>query len=536
MTPELYVRRRFLRSSLLWLVLVAVVTGGAVWQRQVRDSQARERMPAAAEGWIQTAEGPRLSPDCMRLGKARIMDGAKVEALLRQWVTDAFAEVSDCGGKYANLAPYIREWKSHAKKMTITCTDPDVSKTDYAGMYTGDDHFEIIRPALWGVMADRGGSYTENYTNSEGKPDGITTGYDRAVEILIHEIFHSTDANNRDDHNFIETFDEVHDGVCGDNVTMDRVCVVSSLCTGLPFVRGAVNAQVGLFSRMTQCGKARGCTDVFTGKASHYSLWEDLFGEPNSDLLSDAEAGRLCNQVRSRGFCEYQLGKQGDVITLGNPLLKRFQPLLLDRLGSVLPRAVNMLPAALINAVPGARESLQKISGGACFKRLFMLNNLGDLDAVHNHIAHEAIPAPFVYFGGYWSDLPGGGHDLSTHVGTIGSTTSWAIMDSSSDSPCHGTSESQAISDWLYDFGREWYGVDVLDLYKGALARVIFRAEPGYYREGRPSADDLLKQRLARLLGPELLKNYELALIKGHATSPAFDCAAAGLVYPDSDR
>ncbi|MCC7440916.1 MAG: hypothetical protein IT285_04750 [Bdellovibrionales bacterium] len=527
--------RPLVRSAALWWALTALSCVAAwAWMPGAGAPQGAVRGPAAGSsgGWLVTAEGTRIHPDCLSLAARRIADPALVKQRLRDWVSDAFAEITDCHGRYSALAPYLQQWRARARAMKVTCVDPaDLADIDFAAISHGEDHFEIVRPTLFGILAGRGGSYTETYKTKEGKPATRGSTYSGVVHTFVHEVFHSTDANNRVDHNDIETLGPEEDGVCGSNVAMDRVCVLSSFCTDEWLTSSVERAQEVLFKRMTQCGRRRGCEDLFTGEAGNYGWWNHLTGSHSSDdLIPAKQAAQLCSQIKSEGYCEHMLDTQGPINTRANARLSAFQPMLLDRWGAVLPRAQNMVPKTLIDSQPGFRERLDAIAGSDCFKSLFRLNNLGELYAVHGKVPMVAIPSPFIHFG------PGGPGSLSGHLSTLHSATQAAIPDRAA---CQGEEprrQAAEILDWLWDLRDQVWGVDFHELYRASLSRAIHLPEPGYFLSGRPSVDDILKERLSRLLGRELLLQYERALLVGHHTSPAFSCSAAGLIYPSQQR
>src|SRR5690606_27719061 len=109
-----------------------------------------------------------------------------------------------------------------------------------------------------------------------------------------------------------------------------------------------------LFRRMSHCGRARGCEDLFTGKAGNYGLVSRLLSKkaPSADRLSARQARELCERIEDEGYCRHVVREQGATVIRADPRLSRYGRLLRERLEAVLPVSPNMVPIAYVEADP----------------------------------------------------------------------------------------------------------------------------------------------------------------------------------------
>lgn len=284
------------------------------------DSSWRETVPRA----YRTSFGTQFHPHCFEqfadAGVTRNGFYQRLETALSRAVEKVAV---DCKRDYPELAMYLGEWISQMRRSVILCSSKTSSELGFnamnytsasrvrQGLASDREHFGIdlgsIRAPIW-----------------ERKPlivfpiDRIASMHDQpadpsVTQLLVHEGFHSTPANNREDHNLLAASPTAAQDSCGDNPVLDRVAVITSLCTGAPLETVGVPAYLALTQRTRQCGEDNGCAAVmksafrskdldkmgFFGALWHRVILRTKTGIPSKGL-SEQQAAQVCKRIAAK--------------------------------------------------------------------------------------------------------------------------------------------------------------------------------------------------------------------------------------------
>ncbi len=487
------------------------------------DSGQRRPVP----GGFRTRFGFQLHPHCFRIAERNgSIPRADVEARVNRWLESTLRKLLEgCGRSYPELNPYILQWIASARRTVVSCLSQDGPTLGFGAVNLRGAwslYFPSERAAVAGLIDDMSlldslhslkrpvvllPSDTWNAILRKFAPSpSIFEAYSPFPEdTLLHEIFHSTTANNRDDHNMIEQrmFDLAQS--CSESVADDRINVISNLCSGASYSITADLTPVWkvIAGRVSQCGADRGCLSLFRGRMG---FWASL--GIDSEGLETSQARSICRKLVRRGNCDHWRDTQGATITRANPALRAIGERLAARLDPILPRATNDLPVGLLGLHPGERRGFESLQATDCFKSVFTRGPDGTL-FVRGPEAGRHLPE--------WSDR----FDLATYERRF----EWARTRALESPGCGDTSVREALLanlSRIRDEGHRFLRMDLV--VEIALHRVQGQAEPFV-----PVFFSFQREDLAHWLGRDLLEDYLGALRRFHHKSPDFDCEASGL-------
>lgn len=357
--------RKLLPSCLTCLIAVAAFFQAPRSLAQSVDGyEAPHSVERSAEFPV-LANGLELSESCL-VGVAPAQR-ARAIGHWRQLVERAVELVThDCLGRFPEIGPFIHQWRSYLPSGLISC--------------------RATASGVDGSFSRASGAVTLSLDIARGVNEGETDG--RALRVFIHEVFHSTNADNFTpmDHDLIERRDFVEN--CFDRTWIDdRVSVLTSLCMNTSArreeQRGArvreardqsASAESLLFRRMWSCGR-ESCRRVFAGRIE--SMWNSLLNFAPSEGVGERQASReqgqgLLGYDPATALCDRISCHQA-----GQNLLDQAA----DNVASVFKNSYNAIPARFLEVL-GSSSSLRRLSQQypACFETYFHFNANGALE------------------------------------------------------------------------------------------------------------------------------------------------------------
>jgi hypothetical protein len=334
------------------------------------------KRPLIGEGWYRTPFGVQVDPNCFRSAH---LSRKELERRFDGYIASAVKSVSDyCENTYPELGDYFAEWEQKLARTAITCTtkqDNDVEAFNLKGMSAPSRFMELSEydrlkhlptfvndPVASNLPVIVLPPAALNGAVGTSHPSTFTVG------TLVHEAFHSTRANNRIDHNSVETV--LRQPGCKDDASVDRITVLESLCSGDEL--GPLNgtAQDALYARMIDpspnCNRKTACENVFTS-----SFGKGPMGGARS--RGEFDVGSLCDRIFNEGCCRSQILNDGGgyKALLNGPEVKPVADRVMARMDQVLPHGTGELPAALIGAYPDIAAQFASLAGTPCFKAQF---------------------------------------------------------------------------------------------------------------------------------------------------------------------
>ena len=342
------------------------------------NTKKRQTVP----GGFTSSFGVQVHPSCIKYAKKYNISRKNFEDRFEKWITEAFHQVAgNCHTQYPELEGYIKEWVSYARRTVITCSSKKINLNKDSKAIAVNVHNKLS--AWWllkeqeynGISTDTFfGSLSKNY-----KPiiifslESFLTGLNlegnnsKFNNLLIHEIFHSTGANNRKDHNKIESKDPNDKFKCSINNLDDRINIVSQLCTGDKTELDQLNLDI--FKRIGTCGWKKGCLDVFTNEND--SIFEQILQKTKG--LSINNAKNLCEKIYEDGRCKHEITRDGETVTQSHPDLVKLGKIISKKLDQNLPKFHNDLPLNIINSDNNLNDFYIQIKDTKCFQSLFNL-------------------------------------------------------------------------------------------------------------------------------------------------------------------
>ncbi len=357
------------------------------WQALKLDRLGNTRpVPGIPDAYV-SPFGTQVHPSCFDYAARSGTPRAQAEVAVEGWLRETFQTMVSCESRYPEFKPYLQEWVSQFRRARITCTSKTMAQTKMSAQ-----NMPLGMGVLLGLseneregieIPDNLASLPREYRSVVILPVdsfalGIKSGAVKdssgawARDFIFHEVLHSTHANNRWDHDQVENKDPAATGCDNDNITGDRINVVSMLCTGSALVDDKSAEQV-LFDRMSGCGAGK-CVRLFA--EDHYDTHDilDYLSQPwmPTEGLSQKNAEKLCQRIYNQGQCSSDLAAQGANLTKGAPKLRELGGKLRERLHHLfVPGAARIAPEVLA-AIPTGKYLLEK-RDTACFKDVFKL-------------------------------------------------------------------------------------------------------------------------------------------------------------------
>jgi hypothetical protein len=334
---------------------------------------------------------------------------------------------------------------------------------------------------------------------------------------IVHEVFHSTHANNRNDHDSIEKTIFTLKNACSESIVDDRINIVADLCTGSPVGNGLADSAELLSSRISQCGRKKGCENLFTSVSTQFTAY--IPTRP----LPEAAAARLCDRLQDDGFCTHTLKDPKQRVALMS-LMRKQSPVfekVEQRLGEILPRSANEIPSELLKAYPALKSDLLSFKSTDCFDFLFYPTRSGDL------VLRADQPQWMV------DDI----EERLRFALSYSSHTGWNqrafLRFKEKDVRCSNTNTATQIQNTLFKLERNLaevvQSVSFSVFAKPLLLKISDELAPAVAFTRLGNLNDPAETEFRQLLGPALYDEFAAALLKFHPDSPRFDCQAAGL-------
>lgn len=261
-----------------------------------------------------------------------------------------------CKERFPEMEVYLNQWISSFRRQEFHCGA-------VSSMLASDD-----------AVASSNGS-NSTFIGAGGTLKSILNGGDR--EALIHEIFHSTGANNRHEHNDLNS----DPWQCGSVRVRDRVYMVTELCSPLRLDgRGNAKGRFGhardLYKTIKKCGLENGCVKIFDGSYNNQGVLESMMLYSN-DMARD-QAQRLCQRIESHYDCLEQAERQTPDIyrTYGRPVRAQMRRDLISRFGD----NEDQIPANLLQIMGLSTSELTELSTSPCNRERFSVDNRGNLN------------------------------------------------------------------------------------------------------------------------------------------------------------
>lgn len=423
---------------------------------------------------------------------------SKMDAHMRRMMD----RMLSCIHNYPEMKGYVEEAIAQTRRQSFKCEAPFGAK----GMYNrpkGENY--------WAYNA--GGEIVVSSSMLDalvGPASSNEKHSDKAMASIFHELLHSTHANNRHDHNDVELKGAKIENLkanCEDNVSMDRVNIIESLCIGAHLSASKEDAAQIMADRMDMCGTDKGCRETFTAKGNNFDEEWPWLRIPNRDI-SNAAATKLCQRIKDDGRCLHMRKTQGKTITDSNAKIKDARKELEIRLNKILPRNESELSEELIALYPEVDKRYQALKGTSCFKAAFKTFPEAPGKFYSKHTKLKGIT---------WKDWAKIKTNLRKHVRNIEEEAYEKMRDATS---CKD--ENKEIDGFLSALNEKIYNTDSLQQLNVVAHSLLTGAYP---------TDPVLrneKSEISRFLGPAL-NNYIKTLDKLHYQSPSFDCVAAGL-------
>lgn len=249
-------------------------------------------------------------------------DRAKAEEKINSTIATVFDRVmNQCRLQYPELSGWLREWVGQAVRTVITCQNKSAEELDMnAFLAVAPSHLSDIGERASSGIPLKSKNYSVNHEpvivlSRDGADSLLRSGTTSGQRTLVHEILHSTHANNTVEHNTVQRIsfskgsackaDSIPLDLCKTNFADDRINVVSNLC--IPFEDSTNGLNTGaelLYMRIAGCGIKKGCVDLFTSTTPEKS--DDRY-YTQSERLTPADSESLCKRAYAEGFCHHAL-------------------------------------------------------------------------------------------------------------------------------------------------------------------------------------------------------------------------------------
>lgn len=449
---------------------------------------------------ITTPFGTRFSQSC----KAFLpnLNTTQIENL-RHVIRKVFSQMKSCALKYPELTPYLNDAQAIARTSQIECAVPDKGHRDAAAWNDLRGKTTLTPVTISRLAAD------------EDKP---WNSY-----VLLHEFLHSTGANNRADHHTLQVINptsthgpdqKVKPNRCEDDVTLDRVNVIASLCSATPLYRSKNAVLDDLFDRVSGCGMKRGCIDTFTSAAP-------MDGTPFKNIQPEA-AISLCSKIYEEGLCAAHIERDGAKLIRSLPRTQELQKKINARLIQVFPTRRGEITAAILDFYPDLREKLRAFESNHCFTSTIWSSPHGSL-----HLMSDRKNPRDARIKNPLREIGLGGSDLASFYGVRWKAELESALRSN---PLCTQSESSILS--VFNSMIEELSHDVrAEAWEPVIHLALGEWDKSFEKQAQVSVDFSKPSLilLSKLLGHSLYRNYEDTMITLNPYSPHFDCEQAGL-------
>ncbi|MBI3541761.1 MAG: hypothetical protein HY075_00595 [Deltaproteobacteria bacterium] len=460
--------------------------------------------------------GIQLHPSCIAYAKEQGIGAEQLENGFDEVAYAAFKAMAvDCLGKYGELKPYLLEWIAQFRRTVITCTRASGHDFGASAMNIGMKAglLAVLQPNERAGIDTSGlvGSLPRNFKtvivySSTRLKSTLTEGDAFDVRTLLHEVLHSTNANNRTDHDEVERFAPGANGSCGGDIGVDRVNQIATMCSETPVGRSSLTASRYLFERMGRCG-SRDCRRLFTGEAEALDVVDAVANHyaPTHGLSNDA-ADSLCAKLYDEGACATALARDGEKITAGAiPELNAAGDELRARLYQLFPQYPVGFSADVLARFPSVADEFRAAEPSPCFQAVFQPVPGGGYAVRGAEPPESANPSPETRYATALTQA-------SARLTTLPQCS--APAERAKVAKALGTAHSEVMPVFLSSA----YGPLLKQRYQ-------HRCESSY----KIDAPGPLDSKLRQLVGPELFDRYLGLLERFHWRSPKFDCQAARL-------
>lgn len=508
----------------------------------IKEGLPRETVP----GGYRSPLGMQLHPSCIKYAEATGKSRMHVEQRFRAMTFATLkAGPLKCVSKYPELQPYLNQVVSHLRRAVVTCTYRNKSDVHFGAMniYSELGLPSELRPderkgiSLAGLTKSLPNAYktvimyTRDYFLSTIVESTAAT--DMAYSNgLLHELLHSTEANNRSDHNEVEFVSPKKGAACGDDIRVDRVNVIADLCTNTSLAgSSADHVEQDLFERISQCGAAQ-CEKLFMSTVPPPADMVEavMKGYETSKGLPREKAQSVCAKIYDEGYCRHTLeakhkkknplsGKieeftMADNVTAGAiPQLRDLGDRLRDRLYELFPHTPVQLNKDVLNVSPGAAELIRSQSHTPCFK------------AVFNDVVGGSLYLKNAAFDDSKPLTPKERFEQTVRIATK------KLVSLPECTTGSATYEANYILEGLNKLNHDIDMAFTHNVYSDQIAPRIARKAETWAVINYP-----MDSRLENLIGASLLGEYIETLKKVHYKSPEFSCRAAGLGFSDAAK
>ncbi len=281
---------------------------------------------APYEGALRSTFGTQLDESCLKQARRSGRSDKEIIANFDKYLASAMRDfVPKCAQDYPETKRYVQEWMKSMRDTVIICDDGFKKESPKVIMMTPFSMKDLEEMSVNPRIIERlGKSIPKGKTfNEAGSPMFVAGGffpemldapkYQILTEAFIHEGFHNTSANCREDHGKIQLVNPGDEGVgyCQDNRLDDRVTSMTILCMNTGYRGSTKKKAQELFERMNQCGMKRGCIDLWTSV-------EDGSSEVDSDPLSVDQAKSLCEKIYFEGSCFAMVNNPVGAVTVAS--------------------------------------------------------------------------------------------------------------------------------------------------------------------------------------------------------------------------
>jgi len=360
------------------------------WRETIKDSKRKD--------WgYRSPFGLQIHPSCFKAAEKKGKTPDDVRKAFEPYFRTVFETVESCKRNYPEINQYLEEWVTHFRRTVLSCADIDHSKyginlalasvldiESYATEGLGQVHAFSSLPNELKSTVIVSKPWLDSVLNT--RPTFISDEHDIAA--LIHEVLHSTHANNRWDHDWAQKRTAFASGACGDeDILTDRINLVTEICVSRS--NQPVNPRRDLFKRIGSCG-FNSCVRIFNEDlmesgsviARIASHWAPARG------LSNTDSRNLCIKLYNEGYCEKQVAilRENESYVRGavkeDPRWTEVTNKVRARLYKFFPRDRFVITKKYLDSTPHSEEINQLITvlkDKPCFKKIFELLPNGNL-------------------------------------------------------------------------------------------------------------------------------------------------------------
>lgn len=445
---------------------------------------------------IRLASGAQIHKSCYEAAKSYRHLGRDPYKDLEIALKTAATNILRCKAAYPELSPYISEWISTYRRHFFRCDLKDKSTTKFAAENDLNDN-TLIGYSMVGSLLNRNQDF----------------GFIEAQATILHEIFHSTSANNRYDHNHIQKKEFDHKISCKEDSSFDRIVLLKSLCSGSLMNASNMNARKALALKAAKCGHNHACRNTFSGKNSNIDWYKKIFDrDASQELLNDKESISLCKKIQIDGMCLHLRETQGKAIMASSAQIKKLHSQMKKKFQQFFPHSTNHIPLSILRLYPDIMQTFQKYQNTHSFKVL--------LKKLPHQKGFYAIRGPMKSVESFV--------DLKAHFSTIHDNLSKAAKQFKLDQkyPEPTNEILAAISALTKDTAMTVNLNQILKLLGPFLKDI---REFTYYEKSTTLGYKNPHSPMHQILGDKLFVKWQKIMNTYHPDSPYFSCKAAGL-------